>query len=88
MINRFLILLLCTTKNLNFHNSNLTNAPHFVKKFYMMISQYIFSIYKGVNENLFFVKVVVKSPIKILILFFCKFIILKIVFTKGPDENL
>ena len=61
---------------------------HFVKKVLHDDKSIYFSIYKGVNENLFFVKVVVKSPIKILILFFCKFIILKIVFTKGPDENL
>ena len=34
--------------------------------------------YTGLNKNSFFLIVVFKSPIKILILFFCKFIIWKI----------
>ena len=70
-----------------FINLNLTNASHFVKNvFYKNVACYFF--YAGIKENSFLSVVIFIFPSKISILFFCKFIILKIFSVKGPDENL
>ena len=47
-----------------------------------------FCFYKGLNKNSFLLIVVFIFPIKILIVFLLKFIILKILSANGPEPNL
>ena len=50
--------------------------------------KFFYFFYIRLNKNSFFLIVVFKSPINILILFCWMLIIWKILFTNGPDTNL